>query len=334
MKENGSEADRTGPPRYRLPEGSIGTRRHQRTTHGRRPMNSVAVESLTKVYGRVRAVDGISFDIGPGKVTGFLGPNGAGKSTTLRMILGLVAPTGGTASVLGRRYAQLDDPMSSVGAVLDTAQFHPQRSGRNHLRVLATAASIPKQRVDEVLSLVDLDHAADKKAGAFSLGMRQRLGIAAALLGDPQVLILDEPANGLDPAGIRWLRGLLRSFAAQGRTVFVSSHLLAEVSEIADDVIVINEGRLVTHAPVHELLFRTAGEVRVETGQPERLRDALQASGIAVRLASHNELGVTASKEVVGTIAAQAGIPIYGLNQEERSLEDIFFELTGVGGEQ
>jgi ABC-2 type transport system ATP-binding protein len=297
-------------------------------------MSSVSVENLTKVFGHHTAVDDISFGIGPGKVTGFLGPNGAGKSTTLRMILGLVAPTAGTASVLGRRYAQLDDPTRSVGAVLDTAQFHPQRSGRNHLRVLAAAASIPEQRVDDVLSLVDLGRAADKKAGTFSLGMRQRLGIAAALLGDPQVLILDEPANGLDPAGIRWLRGLLRSFASQGRTVFVSSHLLTEVSEIADDVIVINEGRLVTHAPVHELVRRTVGEVRVETGQPERLRDALQTAGITVHLASHNELVATASKEVVGTIAARAGIPIYGLSQQERSLEEIFFELTGIGSER
>jgi ABC-2 type transport system ATP-binding protein len=293
-------------------------------------MTTVAVRNLAKVFGRHTAVDDLTFDIEPGKVTGFLGPNGAGKTTTLRMILGLVAPTAGSASVLGRRYAQLEDPVRSVGAVLDTAQFHPQRSGRNHLRVLATAASIHKPRIDEVLGLVDLGAAADKKAGAFSLGMRQRLGIAAALLGDPQVLILDEPANGLDPAGIRWLRGLLRSFAGQGRTVFVSSHLLAEVSEIADDVIVINNGRLVTHAPVHELMSRTMGEIRVETGQPERLRDALQAAGIAVTLASHNELVAVASKQVVGTIAAEAGIPIYGLMQQERSLEDIFFELTAT----
>jgi ABC-2 type transport system ATP-binding protein len=291
-------------------------------------MNGISVRNLTKVFGRHTAVDDLSFEIGPGKVTGFLGPNGAGKSTTLRMILGLVAPTAGVAAVLGRRYAQLDDPLRTVGAVLDTAQFHPQRSGRNHLRVLATAASIPKQRVDEVLGLVDLERSADKKVGTFSLGMRQRLGLAAALLGDPQVLILDEPANGLDPAGIRWLRGLLRSFSVDGHTVFVSSHLLAEVSQIADDVIVINEGRLLTHAPVHELVRRTVGEVRVETSQPERLRDALQAAGVAVLIASHNELVVTASKEVVGTIAAQAGIPIYGLNQQERNLEDIFFELT------
>jgi ABC-2 type transport system ATP-binding protein len=291
-------------------------------------MNSIEVRNLTKVFGRLTAVDDISFDIEPSKVTGFLGPNGAGKSTTLRMILGLVAPTSGEASLLGRRYAELNDPIRNVGAVLDTTQFHPQRSGRNHLRVLATAASIHAERVEEVLDLVDLRNAANKKAGTFSLGMRQRLGIAAALLGDPQVLVLDEPANGLDPAGIRWLRGVLRSFAAQGRTVFVSSHLLGEVSQIADDVIVINEGRLVTQAPVHELVSRTVSEVRVETAQPERLRDALEAAGIEVGIASHDELVVSASKEVVGTIAAEIGIPIFGLHQQERSLEDIFFELT------
>jgi ABC-2 type transport system ATP-binding protein len=291
-------------------------------------MNSIEVRNLTKVFGRQTAVDDISFDIEPSKVTGFLGPNGAGKSTTLRMILGLVAPTSGEASLLGRRYAELNDPIRNVGAVLDTTQFHPQRSGRNHLRVLATAASIHAERVEEVLDLVDLRNAANKKAGTFSLGMRQRLGIAAALLGDPQVLVLDEPANGLDPAGIRWLRGVLRSFAAQGRTVFVSSHLLGEVSQIADDVIVINEGRLVTQAPVHELVSRTVSKVRVETAQPERLRDALEAAGIEVGIASHDELVVSASKEVVGTIAAEIGIPIFGLHQQERSLEDIFFELT------
>ena len=291
-------------------------------------MNSIEVRNLTKVFGRQTAVDDISFDIEPSKVTGFLGPNGAGKSTTLRMILGLVAPTSGEASLLGRRYAELNDPIRNVGAVLDTTQFHPQRSGRNHLRVLATAASIHAERVEKVLDLVDLRNAANKKAGTFSLGMRQRLGIAAALLGDPQVLVLDEPANGLDPAGIRWLRGVLRSFAAQGRTVFVSSHLLGEVSQIADDVIVINEGRLVTQAPVHELVSRTVSEVRVETAQPERLRDALEAAGIEVSIASHDELVVSASKEVVGTIAAEIGIPIFGLHQQERSLEDIFFELT------
>jgi ABC-2 type transport system ATP-binding protein len=293
-------------------------------------MNSIKVGNLTKVFGDHTAVDNITFDVEPGKVTGFLGPNGAGKSTTLRMILGLVAPTSGDASVLGRRYVDLDDPIRSVGAVLDTTQFHPQRSGRNHLRVLASASSIDSRRIGEVLEAVDLGRAADKKAGTFSLGMRQRLGIAAALLGNPSVLVLDEPANGLDPAGIRWLRQVLRSFAAEGRTVLVSSHLLGEVSQIADDVIVINEGRLVAQAPVHELVGHAAAEVRVETPQPERLRDVLEAAGIAVTFVAPQELVVSTAREVVGTIAAENGVPIFGLHQQERSLEDIFFELTAT----
>ena len=292
-------------------------------------MKGIKVAELTKVFGRQTAVDRIGFEIQPGRVTGFLGPNGAGKSTTLRMILGLVAPTSGDAFVLGQPYASLIDPLRQVGAVLDTNQFHPQRSGRNHLRVYAAAAGIERKRIDEVLELVGLTEAADKKVGQYSLGMRQRLGIAAALMGDPRVLVLDEPANGLDPAGIRWLRGLLRDFAGGGRTVLVSSHLLAEISEIADDIVVINKGRLIIQAPVQELLSRTASEVRVETAQPERLRDALASAGIGANLIAPNELSVPASNEVVGTIAAEAGIPVFGLRQQAQSLEDIFFELTG-----
>jgi ABC-2 type transport system ATP-binding protein len=292
-------------------------------------MKGIKVAELTKVFGRQTAVDRIGFEIQPGRVTGFLGPNGAGKSTTLRMLLGLVAPTSGDAFVLGQPYASLIDPLRQVGAVLDTNQFHPQRSGRNHLRVYAAAAGIERKRIDEVLELVGLTEAADKKVGQYSLGMRQRLGIAAALMGDPRVLVLDEPANGLDPAGIRWLRGLLRDFAGGGRTVLVSSHLLAEISEIADDIVVINKGRLIIQAPVQELLSRTASEVRVETAQPERLRDALASAGIGANLIAPNELSVPASNEVVGTIAAEAGIPVFGLRQQAQSLEDIFFELTG-----
>ena len=282
-------------------------------------MKGIKVTELTKVFGRHTAVDRISFGIEPGRVTGFLGPNGAGKSTTLRMILGLVTPTSGEALVLEQRYASLVDPLRKVGAVLDTNQFHPHRNGRNHLRIYAAATGIEPRRVEEVLELVNLTDAAHKKVGQYSLGMRQRLGIAAALLGDPRVLVLDEPANGLDPAGIRWLRGVLRSFAAGGRTVFVSSHLLAEISELADDIVLINKGRLITQAPVHDLLTRTAAEVRVETPQPERLRDALASAGIAATLVAHDELSVSASNEIVGTIAAEAGVP-----------EDIFFELTGT----
>jgi ABC-2 type transport system ATP-binding protein len=293
-------------------------------------MKGIAVRELTKVFDGHTAVDHTTFGIEPGRVTGFLGPNGAGKTTTLRMILGLVSPSSGEAHVLGKSYVDLADPLRTVGAVLDTNQFHPHRSGRNHLRMYANVGGIDPRRVDEVLELVNLTEAAGKKVGHYSLGMRQRLGIAAALLGDPQILILDEPANGLDPAGIRWLRGLLRGFALKGRTVFVSSHLLAEITKIADDVIVINRGRLVTQASVRELLSHAAADVRVETPQPERLRDALEASGIKVTLLAHDELSANASKEAIGTIAAEAHIPVFGLHQQEHSLEEIFFELTGT----
>ncbi len=214
---------------------------------------AIAARNLTKRFGDTTAVDGLSFEVGWGKVTGFLGPNGAGKTTTMRMILGLIAPTGGEASIMGRRYAELDDPPAQAGAALDAGSFHPRRSGRNALRVIAAAAEIPCSRVDEMLELVELTPAVHKKVGAYSLGMKQRLALAAALLGNPAVLVLDEPATGLDPRGIRWLRGFLRSYAAEGNAVFVSSHLLAEVSQVADEVIVIDRGRLVAQAPVAEL---------------------------------------------------------------------------------
>jgi ABC-2 type transport system ATP-binding protein len=214
---------------------------------------ALEVQGLTKAYGGARAVDDLSFAVRPGAVTAFLGPNGAGKSTTLRMMLGLVRPTAGTSRLLGRRYEELAQPARTVGALLHTEQFHPGRTGRRHLLTLAAAAGVPDARVDEVLRQVDLHGAADKRVGAYSLGMRQRLGIAGALLGDPQVLVLDEPANGLDPAGMRWLRALLRSFAASGRTVFVSSHQLAEVAQLADEAVVIDHGRLVVQRRVDEL---------------------------------------------------------------------------------
>jgi ABC-2 type transport system ATP-binding protein len=213
----------------------------------------LAVQGLTKRYGDVVAVDHLTFSVPPGKVTGFLGPNGAGKSTTLRMVLGLVRATAGTSAIAGHRYDELRDRSRVVGALLDTEQFHPGRSGRNHLRTLTAAAGLPDRRVDEVLDTVRLSGAADKRVGAYSLGMRQRLGIAAALLGDPEVLVLDEPANGLDPAGMRWLRTFLREFAEQGRTVFVSSHQLGEVAQMADDVVVIADGRLVVQQSVRQL---------------------------------------------------------------------------------
>jgi len=213
----------------------------------------VAVERLTKRYGRQVAVDDVTFSLDRGMITGFLGPNGAGKTTTLRVLLGLAEPTAGTALVFGRRYSHLDHPARTVGAVLESNDFHPGRSGRNHLRALALAAEIPLGRVDEVLALVELGKAADRRVKTYSLGMRQRLGLAAALLGDPELLVLDEPANGLDPAGVRWLRTFLRNFAAQGRTVLISSHLLAEVAQTVDQVMIIDHGHVVASGRLDEL---------------------------------------------------------------------------------
>ena len=219
-------------------------------------MAAITVQGLTKRFGDVLAVDRLSFQVDEGTVAGFLGPNGAGKTTTLRMLLGLVDPTSGTATVGGRRYRDLPDPVRRVGAVLEAGGFHPGRSARDHLRIQATAAGLPQTRIDQVLEQTGLAGAARRRVGGFSLGMRQRLGLAAALLGDPEVLILDEPANGLDPEGVHWLRGLVRGLAAEGRTVLVSSHLLAEVAKTVDQVVIVDEGRLVTQAAMAEL---TAG---------------------------------------------------------------------------
>jgi ABC-2 type transport system ATP-binding protein len=213
----------------------------------------VSASALTKRFGDLVAVDGLSFELERGTVTGFLGPNGAGKTTTLRMLLGLAEPTSGEALVLGRRYRDLDDPARRVGAVLEATDFHPGRSGRDHLRALALAARLPESRVDDVLRLVELEGAARRRVKTYSLGMRQRLGLAAALLGDPELLILDEPANGLDPGGVHWLREFLRAFAARGGTVFVSSHLLAEVAQTVDRVLIVDRGRLVADASLDEL---------------------------------------------------------------------------------
>jgi ABC-2 type transport system ATP-binding protein len=231
------------------------TRTIGREEDPRAPLGSpaIAVRGVTKRFDEVTAVEDLSFQVRPGVVTGFLGPNGAGKSTTLRILLGLVRPDEGSATVLGMPYESLPEPTRTVGAVLETQSFNPLRSGRNHLRVLATASGIPSARVDEVLEQVGLGAAGRRRAGRYSLGMRQRLGLAGALLGDPRVLILDEPANGLDPQGIRWLRDFLRDFAAQGNAVLVSSHLLSEMAQLADEVVVIDRGRLVKQAPLHEL---------------------------------------------------------------------------------
>jgi ABC-2 type transport system ATP-binding protein len=223
----------------------------------------VIANSLTKRFGELVAVDELTFSLRPGTVTGFLGPNGAGKTTTLRLLLGLAEPTAGEVLVFGRRYRELDDPARRVGAVLESNDFHPGRSGRDHLRVLALAAEIPSSRVEEVLALVELDAAAERRVKTYSLGMRQRLGLAAALLGDPELLVLDEPANGLDPAGVHWLRGFLRRFAEQGRTVLVSSHILAEVAQTVDEVVILNRGRRVASGRLDEL-----------TGQGKSLEDS------------------------------------------------------------
>ncbi|HET9323397.1 MAG TPA: ABC transporter ATP-binding protein [Gaiellaceae bacterium] len=290
----------------------------------------IEVESLSKRFGKTVAVDDLSFRVEPARVTGFLGPNGAGKTTTLKLILGLARPTSGRATVAGRLYRDLDAPVRQVGAVLETSSYHPGRSGRNHLRVLASASGIPRSRVEEVLELVAMRDAAKRRLKGYSLGMRQRLGLAAALLGDPEVLVLDEPANGLDPAGIRWLRDLLRSLAQRGRTVLVSSHLLAEMEQIADDVIVIHRGKFVAQASIAELASRAATSVRVRSPQANRLHELLTADGIRVETLDGSTLAVReATSERVGEIAAANGVVLHELTPETATLEETFLELTG-----
>ena len=292
------------------------------------PDNEIVVHGLTKQFRRVRAVDDLSFTVEPGRVTGFLGPNGAGKTTTLRMILGLVRPTAGTATIGGRRYADLTEPLRTVGAVLEASSFHRGRTGRNHLVVMCDAAGLPATRADEVLELVGLGAVARRKVRGYSLGMKQRLGIAAALLGDPQALILDEPANGLDPEGIHWMRGLLRGFADQGRTVLVSSHLLGEVQHLADDVVIIAGGRLVRQASVSELTGElTVARVLARTPNPDRLLAALDGAG-----AETGEDGVVRVTGVdtatVFRAAVAAGVELHELTYERPDLERVFLELT------
>ena len=243
------------------------------------PESKIVVEGLRKNFGSTLAVDDLNFALRAGSVTGFLGPNGAGKTTTLRVLLGLVSATAGRATIDGQAYRTLDNPTRKVGAVLEGANFHPGRSARNHLRVVASAGRLDRNRIGEMLDLVGLTAFAGKRVGGYSLGMRQRLGIAAALLGDPEVLILDEPANGLDPEGIRWLRKFLRALAAEGRTVLVSSHVLAEMSQTVDDVIVIGRGRLIAHAPLEELTGSSTGAIRVRTPDADRLEALLRAAG-------------------------------------------------------
>jgi ABC-2 type transport system ATP-binding protein len=288
----------------------------------------IEVENLSKRFGKTQAVAGLSFRVEPGTITGFLGPNGAGKSTTLRSVLGLVHPDSGSAVVLGVPYRQLDRPLHRVGAVLEASEVHPGRTGRNHLRVLATAAGLPLSRVDEVLALVELKAGGKRRVKGYSLGMRQRLGLAAAMLGDPEVLVLDEPANGLDPAGIRWLRDLLRALAAEGRTILVSSHVLAEVGQTVDRVVIIHRGRLIQQASIAEVLAGAQGATRVRTPDAVRLRELLAAEGAEVNEAD-GVLLVDLPPERVGEIAAQHGVVLHELTVERATLEEVFLELTG-----
>jgi ABC-2 type transport system ATP-binding protein len=289
----------------------------------------VEAESLTKRFGVVSAVTDLSFVLEAGTITGFLGPNGAGKTTTLRMVLGLAAPTSGRALVFGKTYAHLARPALRIGAVLEATDFHPGRSGRDHLRMLARAVDVPDSRADDVLRLVELDGAARRRVKGYSLGMRQRLGLAAALLGDPELLILDEPANGLDPEGVRWLRDFLRTLASEGRTVLISSHVLAEVAQTVDRVLIISRGRLVIESRLAELTARAGGAVRVRSADPQRLTAALHSNDLQVTTGTDHTLLVNgASSERVGEIAFTAGVPVHELATDGGSLEDIFLQLT------
>lgn len=291
-------------------------------------MHPIEIDHVTKRYGDNTVVDDLSFRVEPGRVTGFLGPNGAGKSTLMKILLDLASAEKGTATIGGRRYRSFTDPAHVVGVVLEPNAFHPSRTGRNHLRVLADVGGFPLARVDEMLRLVGLADAADRKVGAYSLGMRQRLGIGAALLGDPTVLVLDEPGNGLDPQGIRWLRDLLRLRAANGNTVFVSSHLLAEVEHLADEVVVINRGRLVAEGHIAEL---QQAATTVRTPEPERLANALEAAGATIR-PHPGELEVRGLPiEEIGDRALAAGIALHELSARAGSLEDLFLNWTDDG---
>jgi ABC-2 type transport system ATP-binding protein len=292
------------------------------------PLHVISVDSLTKRYRETVAVDGLSFEVRSGSVLGFLGPNGAGKTTTLRILLGLAEPSSGSATIDGHAYRSLPDPMGEVGAVLDSSGFHPGRRGRNHLRVLARAAGLPASRADEALRMVGLEREGRRRVKTYSLGMKQRLNLAAALLGDPQTLVLDEPANGLDPQGIRWLRDFLRSMASEGRTVLVSSHVLAEVAQTVDDVVVIHRGRLVHQGPVHTLTAAGAG-VLVRTPRPAELRAALEREGIgAVEIPDGTLVVEGGDAARIGDLAFAAGVPLHELSLRSTSLEEAFLALT------
>jgi len=292
----------------------------------------IQIQSLAKSFKDFTAVNDLTFEVQPGRITGFLGPNGAGKTTTLRMLLGLVRPSAGHGLIGGQRYAELEEPLRVVGAALEATNFHPGRSGRDHLRVLAATHNIPDRRVDELLQLVGIPAAAKKRAGGYSMGMRQRLGLAAALLGDPQVLILDEPANGLDPEGIRWLRGLLRALASEGKTILISSHLLSEVEQTVDDVVIIANGRLVRQGTIEELHGDSSTLVRCT--DPSALVTVLDAQGMTSRVADEQEHGPgaveahTGDMTAVGEAAYAGGVVVHELRTLRTDLERLYFELT------
>jgi ABC-2 type transport system ATP-binding protein len=290
----------------------------------------IDVSGLRKRFGATQALDGMSFTVSPGRVTGFVGPNGAGKSTTIRVILGLDAPDEGRALVGGLPYRRLRRPLRHVGALVDAAALQPSRTGRNHLLWLARSQRLPVRRVDEVIELVGLTGAARRRAGGFSLGMRQRLGIAAAMLGDPTVLILDEPFNGMDPEGIIWIRRFLRSLAGEGRAVLVSSHLMGELQGTADQVVVVGRGRVVADAPVDELVAAESGDrVQLRTAQPAEAAATLQRDGLAARVADRNTVTVTgADAQRIVAVLARSGVPFAEVTSQRATLEDVYLRLT------
>lgn len=289
----------------------------------------IEIRSLTKTYGGQAAVDELCFIAPAGIVTGLLGPNGSGKTTTFRCLLGLAEPTSGAALIGGQTYTELSSPRRQVGAVLESTGFHPARTGRNHLRVIARAARIEGSRIDPLLELVGLAGAADRRVGGYSLGMRQRLGLATAMLGDPAVVVLDEPTNGLDPQGVNWMRRLLRIWADEGRTVIVSSHLLVEVAQVVDRVVIIRRGRLVAESDIADL---TASRVTVRVDHPERMLDALRAAGIDHELVANGAISIAGrGPAAVGGIAALAGVTVTELSRlgAGETLEAMFLEVTG-----
>ncbi|MCX5379640.1 ATP-binding cassette domain-containing protein [Streptomyces sp. NBC_00091] len=293
-------------------------------------MNRIEIRELTKDHGTHRVVDHLSFDVLPGRVTGFLGPNGAGKSTTMRLILGLDRPTSGTATIAGSRFTDLRSPLHQVGALLDPQAAHSGRRARDHLLALAVSNGIPPARVDAVLEQTGIAAVARRRTGTFSLGMRQRLGIAAALLGDPGVLLLDEPTNGLDPEGIIWIRELMRGLAAEGRTVFVSSHLMAESASFVDHLVVLGQGKLLADTSMEEFIdARSTPRVRLRTSEPARLGAALARDGLEMVAAEEGRWTVEGIRaERVGALAAQEGIAVLELSDERASLEQAYLELT------